>query len=215
MTKKTEKEKSTKGSRWWGLLVFGLLVLIDQLTKLFAEVYFLAGNEPITIIPEWISLRLAYNDGIAYGIGSDASAAVKIAVIAATAVMMALLAVAYCKMDKSRAFLRVAFIFVIAGGVGNLIDRVYFRVWETAEAGSFLIGVRDMVDISRFGFGVCNFADFFISAGAVMIVFALLFFDRDAIFPLGKKYKALAKEAEEREEAKKAEKQAKKQAKNG
>ena len=48
-----------------------------------------------------------------------------------------------------------------------------------------------------------------------MIVFALLFFDRDAIFPLGKKYKELAKEAEEKEETKKAEKQAKKQAKNG
>ncbi|MBQ7879954.1 MAG: signal peptidase II [Clostridia bacterium] len=215
MTKKTKKERATKGSRWWGLLVFGLLVLIDQLTKLFAEVYFLAGNEPIDVIPEWISLRLAYNDGIAYGIGSDASAGVKIAVIAATAVMMALLAVAYCKMDNRRAFLRVAFIFVIAGGVGNLIDRVYFRVWETAETGSFMIGVRDMVDVHRFGFGVCNFADIFISAGAVMIVLALLFFDRDAIFPLGKKYKALAKEAEEKEEAKKAKKQAEKQAKNG
>ena len=213
MTKKSKKESKTKGSCWWGLLVFGLLVLIDQLTKLFAEVYFLAGNPPIEIIPNWIALTLAYNDGIAYGIGSDASASVKIAVIAATAVMMLLLTLAYCVMDKRRAFLRIAFIFVIAGGVGNLIDRVYFRVWETAELGSFMVGVRDMVDVHRFGFGVCNFADIFISAGAVMIVFALLFFDRDAIFPVGK-YKALAKEAEEKEEAKRAEK-AKKQAKNG
>ena len=134
MTKQSKKESKTKGSRWWGLLVFGLLVLIDQLTKLFAEVYFLAGNPPIEIIPNWIALTLAYNDGIAYGIGSDASAGVKMAVIATTAVMMLLLTLAYCVMDKRRAFLRIAFIFVVAGGVGNLIDRAYFRVWETSLA---------------------------------------------------------------------------------
>ena len=43
------------------------------------------------------------------------------------------------------------------------------------------------------------------------LVLALLFFEKDAIFQLGKKYKALAKEAEEKEKAKKE----KKQAKNG
>lgn len=212
MTEKVKKERATKGSRLWGLLIFGLLILIDQLTKLVAEVYFTQAGAPmkVDIIEGWIALRLAYNDGIAYGIGGDASAGVKIAVIVGTVVMMAALAFAYCKMDKRRTFLRIALIFVVAGGVGNLIDRVYFQVWEATA-----LGVRDMVDISRFGFGVCNFADFFISAGAVMIVLALLFFDKDAIFPLGKKYKALAKEAEEKEAAKKAEKQAKKQAKNG
>ena len=74
-----------------------------------------------------------------------------------------------------------------------------------------------MVDLSRFGFAVCNFADFFISFGAVMLVFAILFFDKDALFPLTKKYKALRKEADEaekaKEEARQAEKQAKKAAK--
>jgi lipoprotein signal peptidase len=85
-------------------------------------------------------------------------------------------------------------IFVLAGGVGNLVDRVYYRVWDK----NCLYGVRDMVDLSRFGFAVCNFADFFICAGAAILVVAFLFFDKDAVCPVGK-YKKLAKEAEEQE----------------
>ena len=66
------------------------------------------------------------------------------------------------------------------------------------------------VDFKIVDFGVCNFADFFISGGAVLFILSLLFFDKDAIFPVGEKYKALAKEAQEAEEKKKAEKEAEK-----
>lgn len=195
---------SMKGSKWWGVLLFLVLILIDQLTKLFADAYFSAAGNPseIAFIPGWIEFRITYNRGISYGMGADTSPAVKIAVIATTGVMMAALAVLYFKLDKRRSWLNVALVFVVGGGVGNLIDRIYYRVWE---AGG-MFGVRDMVDLSRFGFAVCNFADFFITAGAVMLVLALLFLDTDAIFPATKKYKALAKEAEEKAEAKKQEK---------
>jgi len=73
--------------------------------------------------------------------------------------------------------------------------------------------VRDMVrlKIFMFDFGVCNFADFFIVGGAITLMAAILFFDAGAMFPLTKKYKALSKEYEEREEQKQAKKLAKKQ----
>ena len=195
---------SMKGSKWWGVLIFLILVFIDQLTKLFADAYFSAPNAPkeIALIPQWLELRITYNRGISYGMGADTSPVLKIAVVVATGVMMAGLAILYCKLDKRRSWLNTALVFVVSGGVGNLIDRVYYRVWETDG----LFGVRDMVDLSRFGFAVCNFADFFISAGAVMLVLSLLFLDTDAIFPATKKDKALAKEAEEKAEAKKQEK---------
>ena len=187
----------------WGIGLFVVLLIVDLLTKVAAEKYFSGDrrNDAIDIIPGWISLRLTYNDGIAYGIGGDSSPALKILVIALTAVMMAGLAVLYFKIDKRRVFLRTALVLVVSGGIGNLIDRLYFRVWEADCA----LGVRDMVDLSRFGFAVCNFADFFISIGAVMLVLSFLFFDRDAFFPQGK-YKALAKEAADAEERKKTEK---------
>ena len=195
---------SMKGSKWWGVLIFLVLVFVDQITKLFADAYFSTPNAPekIALIPQWIELRITYNRGISYGMGAHTSPVLKIAVIAATGVMMAGLAILYFKLDKRRSWLNTALVFVVGGGVGNLIDRVYYRVWETGGA----FGVRDMVDLSRFGFAVCNFADFFISAGAVMLVLSLLFLDTDAIFPATKKYKALAKEAEEKAEAKKQEK---------
>lgn len=194
------KEKYTKGSVWWGVLIFALLVLVDQLTKAFAEAYFTEGTK-IPVIDGWIYLTLTHNPGISYGAGSNWPEWGKIALVIGTGVVMLALAIMYFKMDKRRSFLRTAFIFVVAGGVGNLIDRLYYKVW-TLDATA-LTGVRDMVDLNRLGFAVCNFADFFISAGAVMLVLALLFFDREAFFPVGK-YKALRKEADEAEEAENA-----------
>ena len=204
MTKKTDKfqeEYSLKGSPYWGVLLFAILILVDQLTKIAADVYFSASSTPnrIDIIPGWISLCIEYNPGIAYGIGSDMPPWVKLLVILGTAVLMGVFAFGYFKIDKRRSFLRLALVFIVAGGVGNLIDRLYYRVWET-DALLLDRGVRDMVDLSRFGFAVCNFADFFITGGAVMLVLALLFFDRDAMFPIGEKYRALAAQAKAEQE---------------
>lgn len=181
----------------WGVVLFALLVIIDQVTKMLGDIWLPEKSfteKGIPVIPGWIYLAKTYNPGIAYGQFGDAKAWVKIAIIIGTAILMAVFAVFYFKIDARRTFLRTAIIFIVAGGVGNLIDRVYFRVWD-AEA---LYGVRDMVDLSRFGFAVCNFADFFITGGAVALVLSLLFFDRDAMFPVGKKYKALAKEVEDK-----------------
>ena len=202
MGKTPKKAITLKGSSLWGILLFAILIVIDLVTKMLAEVYFISPGfkDNIDIIPGWISLTLTYNRGISYGLGNDAKAGVKLAVIAITFLMMIALAVLYFKMDKRRSFLRLALVFVVAGGIGNFIDRVYFRVWDP----NTVLGVRDMVDLSRFGFAVCNFADFFITGGAVMLVLAILFFDKEAIFPLTKKYKALSKGAEEKEKAKQA-----------
>lgn len=191
---KKKQESVLKGSSLWGILLFAILIFVDQLTKAAAEVYFnsTGAREKIDIIPGWIFLELEHNPGIAYGIGSNASPMLKLGVIAFTAIMMAVLAVLYFKLDKRRSFLRTSLVLVVAGGVGNLIDRLYYKVWQADCA----YGVRDMVNLSRFGFAVCNFADFFISIGAVMLVLSFLFFDKDALLPTGKKYKELSKESE-------------------
>lgn len=205
MAKELKKEKKVsplKGSNLWGVLLFIILLLVDMVTKLVADAYF--SNQPagtkIEIIPGWISLCITYNRGIAYGIGKDSEEWVKLAVIAATGVLMLGLAILYFRMDKRRVWFRTALVFIVAGGLGNLIDRVYYQVWDVET----LYGVRDMVDLSRFGFAVCNFADFFICGGAAAMVLSLVFFDKDAMFPLGK-YKALAKEEQATKETETAE----------
>lgn len=207
MSKKMLKEDSRyslKGSSLWGVLVFAVLIFIDQITKFAADVYFnMEGVTPIVLIPNGVlSLCISYNPGIAFGGFGDSGAPAKIAIVIGTAVLMLALTVLYFKMDKRRSFMRNSIVFVVAGGVGNLIDRLYYKIWIPSE-----LGVRDMVQIdfgNLFGlenfldFGICNFADFFIVGGAIALLLAFIFFDRDAFFPLGK-YKTLAKEEEEKQ----------------
>ena len=198
MAKKNEKTKkdvgrgALKGHWLWGLLVLSILLLIDLITKVGAQVYFeVMGNADIVLIPDVLVLTYKENPGMAFSMGADAPMPAKLAVVILTGVVMAAVAVFYLRMDKRRSFLRWCLVFIVAGGVGNLIDRVLFKVW--------------------LDFGVCNFADFFIVGGAVALVLAILFFDSGAILPVGK-YKALSKEMEEAEKAKKAAKKAQKAA---
>ncbi|MBQ8428159.1 MAG: signal peptidase II [Clostridia bacterium] len=216
MTNRQEKEKIKikgvmKGSCLWGILLFFILLLVDQLTKLAADVYFNLEGAPqsLTVIPNLIYLTISYNRGIAFGVAATSPLPLKIGIIIGTVVMMAGIAVLYFKIDKRRSVVRTALVLVFSGGIGNLIDRVYYRVWDPASyLGGVRDGVRDMVDLNAFGLAVCNFADFFIVIGAIVLLLGFLFFDRDAFFPVGK-YKEMAKEQEAKEEAKKAAKKEK------
>ena len=157
-TKKQDSRYSLKGSCLWGVLVFALLIFIDQITKFAADVYFnMEGVAPMVLIPNGVlSLCISYNDGIAFGGFGESGAATKIAIVVGTGVLMLALAVMYFKVDKRRSFLRNSLVFVVAGGVGNLIDRLYYQIWIPSE-----FGVRDMVQIDFGGlFGFDNFLNF-------------------------------------------------------
>lgn len=208
-----EKKKNT----WLGgALLLVILLLIDMVTKIIADAHYDVGDPFFKIIPGYLEWGLAYNRGISFSMGSDAPIPAKIALVAATGVLFVLFAIYYLKLDPRRKWVRVALVFIVAGGIGNLIDRVYYQVWEPFSVNdpSTWDGVRDMVrlKIFTFDFGVCNFADFFIVGGAIALIVAILFFDAGAIFPLTKKYKALSKEYEELEVQKQQKKSEKAQA---
>ena len=102
MKKTTDRQKNAQGlknSCLWGILLFAVLIFIDQITKAAAAA-FLTPSESIPIVKGWLELRIVYNRGISYGLGDDASPAIKIAVIAATGVMMLVIAVLYFKVKK-------------------------------------------------------------------------------------------------------------------
>lgn len=206
-----QKAPTLKGANLWGVLVFAILLLIDMVTKIVADAYFSQPDAPdkIALIEGYLEFCIARNRGISFSLGSTAPMEAKIALVASTGVLFVVFATVYFKADKRRTWLRWALVFIVAGGVGNLIDRAYYQVWDP---NTYPAGVRDMVrlKIFMFDFGVCNFADFFIVGGAIALMLSVLFFDGGAIFPLTKKYKALSKEYEERDEARKAEKARKK-----
>ena len=210
-TQKKEKtfKNSLKGSRLWGLMLFVILVIVDQITKIIADVYFsMEGTyDKFILIPGMLEWEMSYNRGIAFGALSNGNPTLKLVIVIMTAVLMAVLAFVYFKMDKNRTLFRLALIFIIAGGIGNFIDRLNYGVWDPAYAnGGYRDGVRDMLHvILLIDFGYCNFADFFIVAGVIMMILSMLFFDTYALCPVGK-YKKLALETTTKENKKKAEK---------
>ena len=101
------------------LVCVAALVGIDQAIKLWATQY-LAPVEAITVIPHVVELRFVLNQGMAFSLLSGK----QLFLILATSA--ALLLVAYLLFFRSRGKLlqQIAFILVLAGGIGNLIDRV-------------------------------------------------------------------------------------------
>lgn len=170
------------------LLAFFICVVIDLVTKGLAE-FFIEEHEVIKFIPWFMNLTLEYNSGMAFSWLSDNPLAMDIITWLTVPVMIALLVGAYWlpKQYNPHRFL----LCVVAGGAfGNFVDRILI-----AE------GVRDFMDISSIGFGVCNFADYFITIGGVCLLFCLLFVGEDAVLPLiGKKKNSVEEQATDKTE---------------
>ncbi|MEN9568942.1 MAG: signal peptidase [Bacteroidota bacterium] len=113
------------------------------------------------------TFRLLYveNTGAALSLGDDLSKGWSFWLL--SAVPLALLlgmsgyVIRHCdKMDKAK---MTAFTLIIAGGLGNIFDRI---VYDRHVTDFMNIG------ISNLRTGIFNFADVFITAGAIMLVLA-------------------------------------------
>ena len=141
-------------------IVLGLAVLvavIDQVLK-YLVVNFLDKTNPTEIIPNLFSLTYVENKGAAFGMLSDARWIFITFTIIITAFLIYIL---FKKRINNKLFL-TSVVLIIGGGIGNLIDRI------------FLGYVVDFLSISFFP-PVCNFADYCITIGAVLLVIYILF----------------------------------------
>ncbi len=137
------------------LYLFNIVVLvaIDQGIKAWA-VANLAPVGSMPFIPYLIEFRFRLNTGMAFSMLSGEQTLL----IAFTSVMM--LGVAYMLFFKSKGKVlqQVAFVLVIAGGIGNLIDRA-----TTGE-------VVDYINLLFMNFAVFNFADICVCVGAGLYI---------------------------------------------
>ena len=136
------------------------LMLVDQLIKLWATVELLpVGSKPF--IPHVLEFYYLLNDGMSFSMLSGK----RTLLVIVTGVMLAVLA-GMLLLRKMPRLERAAWILVVGGGVGNLIDRV-FR--------SFVV---DYIDISPlFSFPVFNFADCCVVIGTAMLAVYMLLID--------------------------------------
>ena len=151
-------------------IVFLVLLAADQITKAIAFAV-MGENAPVTmVIPGFLGFNTVLNEGISFSIGEDGEWTQPI-VIAITAVASIVIAVLICKIPKRRLLLRYALVLILAGAVGNLIDRIAMQAVR-----DFIYMNFGFVDFSN------NVADLEITVGAVMLIICLLFVDEEAIF---------------------------------
>ena len=151
-------------------IAFLVLLAADQITKAVAFAV-MGENAAVTmVIPGFLGFNTVLNEGISFSIGEGGEWTQPI-VIAITAVASIVIAVLICKIPKRRLLLRYALVLILAGAVGNLIDRIAMQAVR-----DFIYMNFGFVDFSN------NVADLEITVGAVMLIICLLFVDEEAIF---------------------------------
>jgi signal peptidase II len=140
------------------------LIIADQVTKAAVRAY-IPLYDSVEVIPGFFNLTHALNTGAAFGFLDRLDFAYKTVVVAllATGALGAIVFYAMTLGSETR-LSRLALTLVVAGAVGNLIDRVV--------AGA----VVDFVDVyvGSWHFWAFNVADTCISCGAVLLIYDML-----------------------------------------
>lgn len=145
----------------WGILLVIAIVACDQLSKYAIRSLFNV-NESVSVFGDFFELRYIQNDGAAFS-----SFAGKQAFLIAVSIIAIIGAAFFLhKMKSEGAMFKVALLCIIAGGIGNLIDRL-------------LLGyVTDMLSFSIFP-PVFNIADIAVCLGCGILIVYVLFFMKD------------------------------------
>ena len=139
------------------VLAAAVLVGVDQLIKRWATAVLLPKTA-MTLIPGVLELRYFLNDGMAFSM----LAGKQKLLIAATSLM--LLGVLWMLFARKLTPLEgVAWILVLGGGIGNLIDRIATGV------------VVDYINVLFMNFAIFNFADICVCVGVGLLMVCVLF----------------------------------------
>lgn len=155
------------------------VILSDQLTKWWA-VHRLQPVSEIPIIRDVLYLKYATNDGMAFGLLSDSR---WVFLLLTTVILVAVLIFLYKTRNRAKhPLFAVSLGLILGGGIGNMIDRVFFG--DTLFCGS----VVDFIDFRLIHFAVFNIADSAVCIGEALLILYILFFDAKA----GGKYYSFA-----------------------
>ena len=153
------------------VVAIALLILIDQLTKLYFKTNYTSGDEKY-VIGGFFYFTYTFNTGAAFSfLSGKAWAQTFFKVLSAIAIVAFILLFIFARKRKYKV-LSIALVFVISGTIGNFIDRIRFD------------GVVDFIGLIFFGwrFPVFNVADICMCVGVIMVIVHFLFLDKNALF---------------------------------
>lgn len=135
-----------------------IIIILDQLIKglIISKLY----NNTIVLIPKILNLTYVENTGAAFGIGSSSTA---MFIIVNAIIIGLIIYFIHSKKGEISKIILFALHLILAGGIGNLIDRIF---------KGFVV---DYIDINPiFKFPVFNLADICITIGCTIIVIYLI-----------------------------------------
>ena len=128
------------------------LVAVDLITKKLAQVY-LQGSDTIVLIPNFLELSFVKNSGASFGMMSDKTL---ILTIFSGVFIVGIIVYDYFFGDNNKLYIS-AFVLILAGAIGNFVERV--------------VAMHEVTDfIGMFNWYVCNIADIFICVGIALYV---------------------------------------------
>lgn len=150
-----------------GGFIVAFLIFLDQLTKLWAKTN-LKGHKDIVILDKVFSLHYLENQGAAFGILQNKQAFFLIM----TTIILCGVIYAYYRLPNSSRYrpLEILSLFIAAGAVGNLIDRVSYGY------------VIDFLYFELIDFPVFNVADCYVTCSAFFLVLLVLFYYKEEDF---------------------------------
>ena len=174
------------------LWVIPVLLVLDIVSKQVAQAN-LSTGKMVTFIPHLIGFELTYNDGAAFSLfGNLPEVPRRILLISFSTigaiVMIVVLAMKYKKLNwwyKSSLYL------MLAGCIGNFIDRVFYEKGLVIDFIRFIFWEK---------FAIFNLADVFLVVGAFLLIIAVVIEEIQDNF----KMKKMDKEIEDSKDDEKA-----------
>ncbi len=143
------------------------LVGVDQWVKIWA-IENLQGQPSRSFLPigdfDWMHLTYTENTGAAFSILSGS----RVFLIVFPLIMIVFCVVMLHRFYREHRWVLVTLPLMIAGGIGNLIDRIF-------RGGA----VVDYLDLQLFDFAIFNFADCCVSIGVILLIICILFVEKE------------------------------------
>lgn len=147
-----------KHNGWIWLWLSLLIVILDQLSKLFVVNHLVPGQN-VQLLP-FFNLHLAFNTGIAFGfLGGESGWQVPFFAVLTIAII-AVLFIWLGRIKRNDYLLSISLSLIIGGACGNLIDRLRLAY---------------VVDFFDFHLGAWHFATFNLGDAAITVGAVLLF----------------------------------------
>lgn len=142
------------------MLMTAGLIAFDQYTKYLAVIY-LKDKPAYNVVSGVLELNYLENQGAAFGVLPNQ----KLFFIFVDSVILSVVAYVLYKMPDKKKYTVLHFLFslIVAGAIGNMIDRIR---WDY---------VVDFIYFSRINFPIFNVADIYVSISAVILLLLLLF----------------------------------------